>query len=119
MYNGVIRQPAHNSAQMQTKYQMLTIEEEEVNGAIVENYVIRTKDFRADPNISVRDFDIVNLKKSGAFNDLKPTSLDLPIDKIAENAGTANQVLDIINELNTENNGKQQQQAQAEIQKTE
>ena len=87
---------------------MVQTEQFENNGVICERLVIKTKDFKADPNIKVSDFNIKNLLAIGVTeNELRKCECNLQksFDQIEKEAATANKVIEqyqLIQELENE-----------------
>ncbi len=112
MYTGTInKKPTYTKNPFRFKMQMVETETIEANGAITENYVFKTKEFKTDYNIRVRDFDILNLKAINALNQLQDCRLTKSIDMVQREAEQANQVMEEIEFIqNVERNQNNEQQ---------
>lgn len=105
MYNGTIKKVRKQDYKLPKTATILSMEEEIVDGAIFDKIKYKTIKLESDENLYVRDFDITNLRKSGAINELKETKLTPSLNKIEANAHEAGKVLDqieLIQELEKE-----------------
>lgn len=114
MYKGTIKQESKFKIVYPTKFQMLTIEQYENNGVVMEQLKMKTREFKADPKINVRDFDIKNLMATNALGQLQECKLSKSVDMIEKEATKANNVIEQI-ELIKEFENEKPTQTQNEV----
>lgn len=109
MYKGIKRKPRKKfHIEFPTKFQMLQEEQEIINGVIVSNLKVKTKDMKADPNLNWFDFEVNNLLAAGI--DVKsqaPVFMNANREKMADAAEVGNEAIEIasiVKELEQERN---------------
>lgn len=115
MYTGIKRKRNELKGQkVQDKFKLLQSTQVEKNGYATNELIFKTKEFKQDPNIKYKDFEIANLMLAGIdVNALPKTSLGINVEALDKQAEQAESYLDrieILNEIEHESNTEQTQQ---------